>query len=137
MTGLSSTARCRRGRFSCPTSGNAKEDRGSGGGDGDDGTTDNCGSREERDNGSALSATAVNPLNSAKRVYRRRREGGVTDDNGNNSGVVKERRRRGGEAADASRRSEHSAARCRLSISLHREWIAHTMPKNRVVILAG
>ena len=34
-------------------------------------------------------------------------------------------------------RSEHLAACCRLSISLHRERIAHTMHKNGVVILAG
>ena len=44
---------------------------------------------------------------------------------------------RGGEAADTARRLEHSAARRCLPTSLHREWIARAMHKNRVVILAG
>ena len=65
----------------------------------------NCGSREERNNRRArLPATAVNPLDSAKRVYWRQREGGrgwrnnatATDDNGEDSDVIKERCRTGG-----------------------------------------
>jgi hypothetical protein len=44
MTGPSLTAQRRRGRFSCPNGKDVKEDRGS---DGDDGTPDDCGSREE------------------------------------------------------------------------------------------
>ena len=89
------TARHGRGRFSRPDGGNAEEDRGS---DGNTGTPDDRGSGEERDDGSALSTTAVNQLDSAKHAYRRRLEGGgwwnnttATDDDGNDSGVVKER----------------------------------------------
>ncbi len=100
MTRPSLTARHGRGRFSRPDGGDAKEDRGS---DGNNGTPDNCGSREERDDGSALPATAVNLLDSAKHAYRRRLEGGgwrnnttATDDNGKESGVVEERCRTGG-----------------------------------------
>ena len=73
MTGPSLTARRGRGRFFCPNGGDVEEDRGS---DGDDGTPDNRGSGEERDYGSALPATAVNLLDSAKHMYRRQLEGG-------------------------------------------------------------
>jgi hypothetical protein len=60
------------------------------------------------------------------------------DDNGNDSNVVKEWRwMGGGGVADAAWRLEHLATCCRLSISLHREGIAHTMHKNGVMILAG
>ncbi len=52
------------------------EDRGSGGGNSDNGTPNIRGSREERDNGRALPATAVNPLDSATHTYRRWQEGG-------------------------------------------------------------
>jgi len=50
------TARRGHGRFSRPDAGDAKEDRGS---DGDNGTPDNRGSGEERNDGSVLPATAV------------------------------------------------------------------------------
>ncbi len=100
MLGPSSTAWRGRGRFSLPDGGDAEEDRGSGG---NNGTPDDRGSGEERDDGSALPATAVNPLNSAKHAYRCRLEGGgwrnnatATDDDGDDSGVVKERCRIGG-----------------------------------------
>ena len=73
MTGPSSTVRPGRGRFSHPDGGNAEEDRGS---DGNNGTPDDRGSREKCDDGSALPATAVNLLDSAKRAYRGRLEGG-------------------------------------------------------------
>ena len=78
MTGPSSTAwrGRRRGRFSCPNGGDTEEDRGSGGGNGNDGTPDHRGSREERDDGRALPAMEVNLLDSAKRLYRCQREGG-------------------------------------------------------------
>ena len=76
MMGPSSTARRGRGRFSCPNDRDVEEERGS---DGDDGTPDDRGSGEERDYGSALPATAVNLLDSAKRMYRRRLEGGVAE----------------------------------------------------------
>ena len=52
-----------RGRFARPDCGDAGEDSGSG--NGNDGTHDNRGSTEERDDGSALPATVVNPLDSA------------------------------------------------------------------------
>ena len=99
--GPSSTARCGCGRFSCPGGGgDADEDRGS---DGDNGTPDDCGSGEERDNGSALPATAVNPLDSAKHAYRHRLEGGgwrnnatAMDDDGDDSSVIEKRCRTGG-----------------------------------------
>ena len=65
-----------RRRFSCPNGGDVEEDRGS---DGDDGTPDYSGSREERNYGSTLPATVVNPLDSAKRAYWRRLEGGVAE----------------------------------------------------------
>ena len=73
MTGPSSTARRGRGHFSCPDGGDAEEDRGS---DGNNGTPDDRRSGEERDVGSALPATTVNPLVSAKQAYWRRLEGG-------------------------------------------------------------
>ncbi len=73
MTGSSSTTRLGRGRFSRPDGGDTEEDRGS---DGDNGTPDDRRSGEERDDGSALPATALNPLDSAKHTYRRRLEGG-------------------------------------------------------------
>ena len=73
MTGPSSTARRGRGRFSHPDGGDAEEDRGR---NVNNGTPDDRGSGEERDDGSALPAMAVNPLDSAKHAYRRRLEGG-------------------------------------------------------------
>ncbi len=76
MTGPSSTVRRRRGRFSPPNGRDVEEDRGS---NGNNGTPDDRGSREERDYGTALPATAVNPLDSVKRMYRRRLEGGVAE----------------------------------------------------------
>ena len=92
MTGPSLTTRRGRGRLSCPDGGDAEEDRGS---DGDNGTPDNCGSGEERDDGSALPAMAVNPLDSAKHAYRCLLERGwwwnnatAMDDDGNDSSVV-------------------------------------------------
>ena len=98
MTGLSSTAWRGRGRFSRPDGSNAEEDRGR---NGNNGTPNDRGSREERNDGSALPATAVNPLDSVKHAYRRRLEGGggnatAMDDDGNDNGVVKERCRTGG-----------------------------------------
>ena len=72
MTEPSLTARRGRGRFSRLDGSDAKEDRGS---DGINGTPDDRLSGEERDDRSALPATAVNPLDSAKHVYRRRLEG--------------------------------------------------------------
>jgi len=114
MTGSSSTAQRGRGHFSHLDGGDAEEDRGS---DDNNRTPDDCGSGEERDDGSALPATAVNPLDSAKHAYRRRLEGGgwrnnatATDDDGNDSGVVEERCRTGGEVADTARRLKHLAA---------------------------
>ena len=108
MTGLSSTARRGRGRFSRPDGGDAEEDRGS---DGNNGTPDNRRSGEECDDGSALTAMAVNLLDSAKHTYRRRLEGEgwrdnatATNDNGDDSGVVEEQCRTGGEVADTARR---------------------------------
>ncbi len=83
MMGPSSTARCGRGRFSHPNGGNAKEDRGS---DSNGGTPDDRGSGEERDDGSALPARAVNPLDSAKRAYRRQPEGGGVAEQRNGDG---------------------------------------------------
>ena len=59
--------------FSRPVDGDAEEDRVS---DGNNGTPDNRGSGEERDNESALPATAVNLLDPAKHAYRRQLEGG-------------------------------------------------------------
>ena len=98
MTGSSLTTRHGRGRFSCPDGGDTEEDMGS---DGINGTPDDRGSGEERDDGSAT--TAVNPLDSAKHAYRCRLEGGgwwnnttAMDDDGDNSGVVKERCQMGG-----------------------------------------
>ena len=77
MMGPSSTVQRGCGRFSRPDGSDAEEDRGS---DGDNGTPDDRGSGEEGDDGSALPATAVNPLDSAKHAYRRRLEGrGVAD----------------------------------------------------------
>ena len=73
MMGPSSTARRGRRLFSRPNGSDAKEDRGS---DGDNGTPDDRGSREESDDGSALPATAANLLDSAKHTYQRRLEGG-------------------------------------------------------------
>ena len=73
MTGPSSTTQRGRGRFSRPNCGNIKEDRGS---DGYNGTPNNRGSEEERNDRSALPATAVNPLDSTKHVYRCWLEGG-------------------------------------------------------------
>ena len=143
MTGPSSTTGRGHGRFSRPNGGDAKEDRGS---DGNNGTPDNRGSGEERDDGSALPATAVNLLDSAKHMYRRRLEGGglwnnatATDDDSNNSGVVKERCQMGGGllTRPGGRRLEHSAASRCLLTSSHREWIARAMNENGVVILAG
>ena len=103
MTGLTSTARRGRGGFSRSDGGNTKEDRGSGGGGGNDRTPNDHASGEERNDGSALPAPAVNPLDSAKHGFWRRREGGewwndamATNDGGNDSGVVEERRRTGG-----------------------------------------
>jgi len=100
MTGSSSTAQRGRGHFSHLDGGDAEEDRGS---DDNNRTPDDCGSGEERDDGSALPATAVNPLDSAKHAYRRRLEGGgwqnnatAADDNGDDSGVIKEWCRTGG-----------------------------------------
>ena len=100
MTGPSSTARRGRGHFSCPDGGDAEEDRGS---DGNNGTPDDRGSGEERDDGSALPATAVNPLDSAKHTYQHRLEGGgwrnnatAMDDDSVDSGVVEDRCRTGG-----------------------------------------
>ena len=100
MTGPSSTMRRGHGRFSCPYGSDTEEDRGSDGGNGskgNNGTPDNCRNGEERNNRSALPATAVNPLDSAKRVYPRQREEGgwrndvmATNDDGNNSGNVEE-----------------------------------------------
>ena len=87
------------GRFSRPDGGDAEEDRGS---DGNNGTPDDRGSGEERDDGSAPPATAVNPLDSAKHAFWRQLEGEgwrnnatATDDDGNDSGVVEERYRTG------------------------------------------
>ena len=141
MTGPSSTARRGRGRFSRPDGGDAEEDRGS---DGNNGTPDNRRSGEECDDGSALPATAVNPLDSAKHAYRRRLEGGgwqdiatATDDDGDDSGVVEKRCRTGVGVADRAWRSEHSAARRCLPTSSHRERIARAMHENAEVILAG
>ena len=100
MTGPSLTAWRGRGRFYRLDGGNAEEDRGS---DGDNGTPNNCGSGEERDDGSALPAMAVNSLDSTKNAYRCRLEGGgwqnngtATDDDGDNSGVIKKWCRKGG-----------------------------------------
>jgi hypothetical protein len=84
MTGLSSTARRGRGRFSRPDGSDAEEDRGR---NGNNRTPDNRGSREECNDGSALPATAVNPLDSVKHAYRRRLEGG-------GGGTTRRRRRR-------------------------------------------
>ena len=64
------------GRFSCADSGNAKEDKGSGGCNGHDRSPNDRGSGEERDNGSTLPATMVNSLDSPTHAYQRRREGG-------------------------------------------------------------
>ena len=61
------------GRFSHPDGGDAEEDKGS---DGNNGTPNDRESGEERDDGSALPATAVNPLDSAKHAYRHQLEGG-------------------------------------------------------------
>ena len=146
MTGPSSTVHRGRGcgRFSRPDGGDAREDRGSGGSNGNGGTPNDSGSGEERNDGSTLPATTVNPLDSAKRPYRRWREGRV-------GGTMRQRwmtmattaassrnsAGRGGGVADAARRSEHSAARRRLPISSHGERIARAVCKNRVVILAG
>ena len=78
MTGPSSTVQHGRGRerFSRPYGGDAEEDRGSGGGDGNDGTPDHRGSREERGDRSALPVTAVNLLDSKKHAYQHWRERG-------------------------------------------------------------
>ena len=141
MMGPSLTARRGCRRFSRPDGGNAEEDRGS---DSDNGTPDDRWSREERDDGSALPATAVNPLDSTKHAYRRRLEGRgwwnnatMMDDDGDDSGIAMPDG--GGEVADTAHRSEHSAARCCLPTSFHshRERIAHAMHKNKVVILVG
>ena len=144
MTRPSSTARHGRGCISCPNGSDAEEDRGGGSGDRDNGTPDNRRSGEECDNRSELPATAVNPLDSAKRVYHRwwevgvwRNDATVRDEDGNDSGVVEERHQRGGEVADAARRLEHLAALCRPPILSHRERIAQAVHENRVVILAG
>jgi hypothetical protein len=104
MTGPSLTAwrRHGHGRFSCPDSNNAKENRGSDSGNGDNGTPNNRRIGEECDNGSVLSATAVNLLDSTKRAYQCRWEGGwqnngaAADNDGNDGSVVKERHRCGG-----------------------------------------
>ena len=79
MMGPSSTMRRGRRRFSHPDGGNAEEDRGRGGSNGDDGTPGDRGSREECDDGSVLPTTAVNPPDFAKRGYQRWREGGVAE----------------------------------------------------------
>ena len=80
MMGQSSTAQRGwghgHGHFFCPDGGDVEEDRGSGSGDGKDGTPDDRGSGEECNNRSALPAMVVNPLDSMKRAYRHRREGG-------------------------------------------------------------
>jgi len=100
MTGPSSTTGRGHGCFYRPDGGNAEEDRGS---DSNNGTPDDRGSGEEHDDGSALPATAVNPLDSAKHTYRCRLEGGgwrnkatVTNDDGDDSGVVEKQCRMGG-----------------------------------------
>ena len=64
---------CGRGCFSHQDGGNTEEDRGSGGGSGDNRTPNNRGSGEECDEKSALPTMAVNPLDFAKRTYQRRR----------------------------------------------------------------
>ena len=83
MTGPSSTARQGRGHFSCPDGGDAAENRGS---DGNNGTPDDRGSGEKGDKGSALPATAVNPLDSAKHAYQHRLEGGGVAEQCNGDG---------------------------------------------------
>jgi hypothetical protein len=100
MMGPSLTARRGRGHFSLPDGGDAEEDRGS---DGNNGTPNDRGSGEKCNDGSALPATAVNPLDFAKHAYRRRMEGRgwrnnamATDDDGDDSGVIEERCRTGG-----------------------------------------
>ena len=83
MTGPSLTSRHGLGRFSRPNGGDAEEDRGS---DGNNGTPDDRRSREERDDRSALTAMAVNPLDPAKHAYRRRLEGGGVAEQRNGDG---------------------------------------------------
>ncbi len=61
----------------------------------------------------------------------------ATDDDGNNAALSRNGTGQGGGVADAAQRSEHSAARHRLPISLHGERIARAMHKNGVVVLVG
>ena len=121
-----------RGRFSHPNRGDTEEDKGR---DGNNGTPDDRRSGEERDDGSALHATALNSLDSATHAYQRRLEGG-------GGGTTQWRRMTTATTGALSRNGagrgeEHSATRRCLPTSLHREWIARAMRENRVVILAG